>query len=409
MMMKTATYLVKIIVVSLILFETGIAQHHQGEAYAPALDVSSLPAPPLMSGIGTAQIKITTKSELAQKYFNQGLNLLHALWDVEAYRAFREAVRNDENCAMCYWGIYNALGQNSQEMSAERTAVLKKAIMSQVIFAVPVSKDLQKMAETEREFSATAVKEGFRDSFIKFFADDGIGFGPEPQRTKEVLSKTTPQPAPRKVVFRWQPYFCDMSLDGDLGYSTGPVLYEDVSGQNRPPRHGLYFSVWQKQTDRSWKVAVDMGTSTPQAVASQEVNYEVAKNPNGIDKSAAKKLNKGNFDSLDTDFSAEIAKTGLVSAYNAWLSDEFRVHRNGMLPILTKGELKKYLDAANGKISFKQLGGKISNLKDIAFTYGSLHLDGSDSPKGYYVHVWRRNKAGNWKLAADIFNELPTK
>lgn len=102
-------------------------QHHAPE-YSPAFDVASLPAPPLMSGIGTAEIKITTKSETAQKYFNQGLNMLHAFWDVEAYRAFREAARNDENCAMAYWGIYNALGQNSQEMSEERNAALKKAI-----------------------------------------------------------------------------------------------------------------------------------------------------------------------------------------------------------------------------------------------------------------------------------------
>lgn len=107
---------------------TNAQHHHQSEEYAPAFDVASLPAPPLMTGIGTSQIKITTKSELTQKYFNQGLNLLHAFWDVEAYRAFREAVRNDEASAMAYWGIYNALGQNSQEMSAERTTALKKAV-----------------------------------------------------------------------------------------------------------------------------------------------------------------------------------------------------------------------------------------------------------------------------------------
>ncbi len=110
-------------------FQQSNAQHsHQSEEYAPAFDVATLPAPPLMTGIGSANIKITTKSELTQKYFNQGLNLLHAFWDVEAYRAFREAVRNDQTCALCYWGIYNALGQNSQEMSEERTAALKKAV-----------------------------------------------------------------------------------------------------------------------------------------------------------------------------------------------------------------------------------------------------------------------------------------
>ncbi len=112
-----------------VFFQSINAQHnHQTQEYAPAFEVASLPPPPLMTGIGSANIKITTKSELTQKYFNQGLNLLHAFWDVEAYRAFREAVRSDENCAMAYWGIYNALGQNSQEMSAERANALKKAV-----------------------------------------------------------------------------------------------------------------------------------------------------------------------------------------------------------------------------------------------------------------------------------------
>lgn len=118
-----------ICVVLFVLFQQISGQHHhQNEEYSPAFEIGSLPPPPLMTGIGTSHIKITTKSELTQKYFNQGLNLLHAFWDVEAYRAFREAVRNDETSAMAYWGIYNALGQNSQEMSEERTRALKKAI-----------------------------------------------------------------------------------------------------------------------------------------------------------------------------------------------------------------------------------------------------------------------------------------
>ena len=104
----------------------GFAQHNH--SYAPATSFANLPAPPLMKGIGTASIKITTKSPDAQKYFNQGLNLLHAFWDMEAYRSFREAVRLDPNCAMAYWGIYNALAQNAQEMADERTTALKKAV-----------------------------------------------------------------------------------------------------------------------------------------------------------------------------------------------------------------------------------------------------------------------------------------
>lgn len=106
-----------------------IAQHNHGpQTYAAATSFVNLPAPSLMKGVGTASIKITTKSPDAQKFFDQGLNLMHAFWDMEAYRAFREASRIDPNCAMAWWGIYNALGQNAQEMSDERNAALKKAV-----------------------------------------------------------------------------------------------------------------------------------------------------------------------------------------------------------------------------------------------------------------------------------------
>lgn len=111
----------------------GLAQHanhanHTGGGYGPATSVSSLPAPPLMNGIGTSHIPITTNSAQAQKYFDQGVNLLHCFWDVEAYRAFKEAARLDSSAPMAYWGIYTALGQNASEMGEERAAALKKAV-----------------------------------------------------------------------------------------------------------------------------------------------------------------------------------------------------------------------------------------------------------------------------------------
>src|SRR5687768_6601340 len=104
-----------------------VAQHHH-VGNAPATNFSNLPSPARMSGIGTAAIKITTRSPEAQKWFDQGLNLMHAFWDMEAYRAFREAAKIDPNCAMAYWGVYNALAQNAQEMASERGEALKKAI-----------------------------------------------------------------------------------------------------------------------------------------------------------------------------------------------------------------------------------------------------------------------------------------
>ena len=105
-----------------------ISQHQHGGPSVDSTDFSSLPPPPKMTGIGTATIKISTAKPEAQRFFDQGLNLLHAFWDMEAYRAFREAARIDPESPMPYWGIYTALAQNSQEMAAERAEALKKAV-----------------------------------------------------------------------------------------------------------------------------------------------------------------------------------------------------------------------------------------------------------------------------------------
>jgi tetratricopeptide (TPR) repeat protein len=67
---------------------------------------------PLLEGMGKLHHPITTKSEPAQRYFNQGLTLSYAFNHKEAERAFREAARLDPNCAMAYWGAALVLGPN---------------------------------------------------------------------------------------------------------------------------------------------------------------------------------------------------------------------------------------------------------------------------------------------------------
>ena len=94
---------------------------------AVATAVRDLPPARLMTGLGTAHIAITTRVPMAQRFFDQGLNLLHAFWDTEAYRAFREAARLDPDAAMPQWGLYMALAQNGKEMARERAAALVRA------------------------------------------------------------------------------------------------------------------------------------------------------------------------------------------------------------------------------------------------------------------------------------------
>jgi len=66
--------------------------------------------PPLFEGLGTHTWKVTTSSAEAQRYFNQGLALLHGFNHGSAIRSFQEAARLDPACAMAHWGIALASG-----------------------------------------------------------------------------------------------------------------------------------------------------------------------------------------------------------------------------------------------------------------------------------------------------------
>jgi len=86
------------------------AQTHQhGPPEANRIRLAKLPPPQRIEGSGQAHIPIATKSPQAQQWFDQGLALLHCFWDYEALRAFEESVRIDPDCAMCHWGLFQAL------------------------------------------------------------------------------------------------------------------------------------------------------------------------------------------------------------------------------------------------------------------------------------------------------------
>lgn len=83
------------------------AQEH--EHHPPAADTAGTP---LYDNLGNLHHSITTQSPVTQKYFDQGLRLTYAFNHDEAIKSFKEGIKHDSTCAMCYWGIAYALGPN---------------------------------------------------------------------------------------------------------------------------------------------------------------------------------------------------------------------------------------------------------------------------------------------------------
>lgn len=64
----------------------------------------------LLPGWGNHFYKITTSSDSAQIYFNQGLTMYYSYHSREAVASFKEAARFDSTCTMAYWGEALAKG-----------------------------------------------------------------------------------------------------------------------------------------------------------------------------------------------------------------------------------------------------------------------------------------------------------
>ena len=82
-----------------------VSHQHGSEAATPAPE-------PLFVGLGNVHHPVTTKSELAQKYFDQGLAFNYGFNHDEAYQSFAAAAALDPAMAMADWGIALVLGPN---------------------------------------------------------------------------------------------------------------------------------------------------------------------------------------------------------------------------------------------------------------------------------------------------------
>ena len=88
---------------------------------------------PRLQNVGVHAFPVTTKSEQAQRFINQGLNLAYGFNHAEAGRAFAEAARLDPNCAMAHWGQALVLGPNinvpmAPEEEPKALAHIRKAL-----------------------------------------------------------------------------------------------------------------------------------------------------------------------------------------------------------------------------------------------------------------------------------------
>lgn len=236
-------------------------------------------------------------------------------------------------------------------------------------------KALASLVEAERSFAAASVSKGIRAAFLEYLADDAVVFLPEPVNGKEGYSK---QPE-SEAELSWYPAYADISNSFDWGYTSGPYEFRAKPEDEKPVGAGFYLSVWKKQPDGQWKVAIDQGNSFPVELIKEE-SYSPAT------ASAAAKQAKGTREQLLQQ------DTATAQAYHP----ETLLYRAGVYP----HRYKTGNTAPESTVVYTTLGHDIAPAADMAYTYGRYTLhNGEQAQTGYYLKVWKV-RDGQWTLAA---------
>ena len=260
------------------------------------------------------------------------------------------------------------------------------------------------MADTERAFAKRAQEVSVREAFIEFFADEAVGFEPDPVPARESLRKSTRQ-QPAGFQLLWEPRYGDIAASGDLGYLSGP---SETNVPNQPTRYGNYFSIWKRQPNGEYRVILDVGGNAPQKV-SYAPGFTRAPSSGAWTGKETKAQTDSSLLTADRTFSARIAEAGVQTAYAKALHPHAFFQRMGFEPMTTRQAALEWFGKHVNEWKTQPMKVETAASGDLGYSWGKYHITpaGRAPYSGYYVRVWTRNAQGAWTVVAEVASPPP--
>lgn len=263
-------------------------------------------------------------------------------------------------------------------------------------------KNRRALVQMEKDFAKAAAEKGTRAAFLEFLADDGVLFQPAAVNGKKYWSEREP----RKGLLSWQPAFADVSRAADLGYTTGPWEYRPNGPDDKPVAFGEYFTIWKKQGDGSWKVALDRGVSTDRPFPAKVIIFSSDEEQGAVTSSNLEK-NRAQLLKMDEQFSNALAKKGTVAAFDFYFDYNVRLLRQGIAPVLGKAGALTIVTAGSAPLHWQPTAADAAKSGDLGYTYGAFESGkGASIEHGSYVRVWK-NRSGMWQVVVDVMSPDP--
>ena len=253
------------------------------------------------------------------------------------------------------------------------------------------------LAAAELAFAKYSVDHGMRAAFIEYFADDGVNFAPDPGNTRARF-RARPE-AIEPFVLDWHPAIAAVARAGDLGFTTGPYTITGRAPAVREPAQGMFFSVWRRQPEGSWKVIVDGGVPTRAPVPDAAFGDD----PQPLISVAIAGAATGQKALFDLEAQPLFGQGQATSRYAALLADDARLVIGPTPPALGRDAIVAQLAERELSFRWETLAAGVSRSEDLGYSYGRLHLLGAHAKAtGHYVHVWMRDRGGHWRIEAEL-------
>jgi ketosteroid isomerase-like protein len=270
---------------------------------------------------------------------------------------------------------------------------------------------LESMVATELAFAKMAKEQGTRQAFSAFIADDGILFRPGPVKGKEWLAKNPAPVSDKHPLLSWYPAVADISLAGDMGYTSGPWEFRPDVNDAKAVAFGNFLTVWKKQADGSWKFAIDLGISGPQP-GEPITAWQPQKNSKRESKAAhaSVEAEQAVLRAKDSEFSKLSAARDAQTSFESFASPDVRVFRDEKLPFIGKAAGLTALPANTSTWTWEPAFADVSRSGDLGYTYGKYRIASKDAPSknveiGNYYRIWKK-QAGKWLVVADLTNPV---
>jgi ketosteroid isomerase-like protein len=343
-------------------------------------------------------------------------------------------------------------------LSLTRTTLLATALTAALAAAAGHPTD--SLIQAERDFSALSVEKGMRTAFLANLADDAILFRPGPINGMQSWQARSEVPGR----LAWGPGYVEISGAEDFGFSFGPWEYRETADA-KSGDFGDFLTVWRRDARGAWKVALDCGIShenpnhgvdlepalgpmhaPPDTNAWRHGGLEaggsvghggvgVAGGTGGFgisfggggfglgvggytgywrspldyehDKTAHE---NNNLMTADRTLGFNVKKTGWAKAYAAVSAPDLRYYRSGAQPMLGIDDAAAANASRTRDVTWDYRGNGMSKSWDMGYVYGLAiaRTKGQSKPDtSAFVHFYRVDEAGKWKLMADWEGAFP--